>query len=59
MVGCLDGVVHMAAIGCPMVGAHDVVDAHVEGVVVIAYARSVGGGNVAVVEHRSQPAAHV
>ena len=38
----LDGVVHMAAVGRPMVGAHDVVDAHIEGVVVIAYARSVG-----------------
>ena len=59
MVGCLDGVVHMAAIGCPMVGAHDVVDAHVEGVVVVAYAGSVARGYVAVVEHRCQSVAHI
>ena len=54
MVGCTYAIVHLALIGLPMVGAHDVVYAHVESVVVVRYTRTVRRSYITVGEFFSQ-----
>ena len=48
VVGCLHFVLYHAFKRLPIVAAHDVVDAYVESVAVIAYAGAVSAGNIAV-----------
>ena len=50
VVGDIDAPVYGEVVGMPVVGAHHVVDAHVDTVVVIGYAGTVGCRHVAVGE---------
>ena len=50
MVGGFYVVVDIAGVWAPVFGAHDIVNAHIEAIVMIAYAGTIGGACVAVGE---------